>query len=87
LFEDPAFVAKVKERFTHFYNHKNDILKEIDADAHYLRNAIPENNFKWEVYDASSPAEVRRLYQNKVSAMKSWFEKRLDWLNEEFSKM
>ncbi len=87
LFEDPAFVAKVKERFTHFYNHKNDILKEIDADAHYLRNAIPENSFKWEVYDASSPAEVRRQYQNKVSAMKSWLEKRLDWLNDEFSKM
>jgi hypothetical protein len=87
LFQDPAFVAKVKERFTHFYNHKNDILKEIDADAYYLRNAIPENNNKWEVFEAYTLSELNRQYKNEVTAMKSWLEKRLDWLNEEFSKM
>lgn len=87
LFQDPAFVAKVKERFAYFYKHKNDILKEIDADAYYLRNAIPENNNKWELFDVYSTTELNRLYKNEVSAMKTWFEKRLDWLNEEFSKM
>lgn len=87
LFQDPVFVAKVKERFTHFYNHKNDILKEIDADAYYLRNAIPENNNKWEIFEAYTLTELNRQYKNEVSAMKSWLEKRLDWLNEEFSKM
>ena len=87
LFQDPIFVEKVKERFTHFYNHKNDILKEIDADAYYLRNAIPENNNKWEVFEAYTLSELNRQYKNEVTAMKSWLEKRLDWLNEEFSKM
>ena len=87
LFQDPAFVARVKERFTYFYNHKNDILKEIDSDAYYLRNAILENNNKWEVYEVYSTSELNRLYKNDVSAMKTWFENRLDWLNEQFSKM
>ncbi len=87
LFQDPAFVAKVKERFTYFYNHKNDILKEIDADSYYLRNALIENNNKWEVFEVYSISELNRLYKDEVSAMKTWFENRLDWLNEEFSKM
>ena len=87
LFQDPAFVAKVKERFTYFYNHKNDILKEIDADSYYLRNALIENNNKWEIFEVYSISELNRLYKDEVSAMKTWFENRLDWLNEEFSKM
>ena len=87
LFQDPAFVAKVKERFTYFYNHKNDILKEIDADVSYLRNAIPENNNKWEVFSGSSADDVRKKYQKEVASMKSWIEKRMDWLNDEISKL
>ena len=87
LFQDPAFVAKVKERFTYFYNHKNDILKEIDADVSYLRNAIPENNNKWEVFSGSSADDVRKQYQKEVTTMKSWIEKRMDWLNDEISKL
>lgn len=87
LFQDPAFVAKVKERFTYFFNHKNDILKEIDADVYYLRNAIPENNNKWEVFGDSSADKVRKQYQKEVADMKSWIEKRLDWLNGEISKL
>ena len=87
LFQDPAFVAKVKERFTYFYNHKNDILKEIDADVSYLRNAIPENNNKWEVFSGSSADDVRKKYQKEVTTMKSWIEKRMDWLNDEISKL
>lgn len=87
LFQDPVFVEKVKERFTYFYNHKNDIIKEIDADTYYLRNAIPENNNKWDVLGGSTADDVRKLYQIEVNAMKSWFEKRLDWLKGEFDKM
>ncbi|WP_170836113.1 CotH kinase family protein [Prevotella sp. ne3005] len=87
LFQDPAFVAKVKERFTYFYNHKNDILKEIDADVSYLRNAIPENNNKWEVFSGSSADDVRKKYQKEVTTMKSWIEKRMEWLNDEISKL
>ena len=87
LFQDPTFVAKVKERFKYFYSHKNDLLKEIDADVNYLRNAIPENNNKWEVFGGSSADDVRKQHQREVTAMKSWIEKRLDWLNEEINKL
>lgn len=87
LFQDPAFVAKVKERFTYFYNHKNDILREVDADVSYLRNAIPENNNKWEVFSGSSADDIRKQHQNEVTAMKSWIEKRLEWMNEEINKL
>lgn len=31
LFDDPAFVAKVKERFAVYYAHRQDIIDHIDA--------------------------------------------------------
>lgn len=87
LFQDPTFVAKVKERFTYFYNHKNDILREVDSDVSYLRNTIPENNNKWGVFSGSSADDVRKQHQKEVTSMKSWIEKRLEWMNDEISKL
>ncbi len=87
LFEDPVFVAKVKERFTYFFNHKKDILSEIEKDAYWLRYAALENSYRWKVFDESSSVSVDEQYKKQVVAMKSWLEKRLDWLNTEFSKM
>ena len=88
LFQDPAFVTKVKERFTYFYSHKNDILNEINENAKYLKYSAQENNNKWGIYDSYGPAENGMHYfQKEVDNMKAWLESRMEWLNQEFSKM
>lgn len=88
LFQDPAFVAKVKERFSYFYSHKNDILNEMDENVKYLKYSAQENNNKWGIYDSYGPAENGMLYfQKEVANIKEWLKSRMDWLNQEFSKM
>ena len=47
LFEDPVFVAKVKERFNYFYSRKDDIIKEINKQANIIRYAVEEDENKW----------------------------------------
>ena len=88
LFQDPAFVAKVKDRFTYFYAHKSDILKEIDENAQYIKYSAVENNNKWEIYESYGPAENgMKYFEKEVSTMKQWIDRRMDWLKDEFSKM
>lgn len=83
LFEDPAFVEKVKERFTYFYAHKNDIINEINANGQYLKYSVRENDNKWGVFAdyKSSNLDTWIIYQNEVSSMKRWLESRFEWLN------
>ena len=50
LFEDPAFVAKVKERFSYFYSKQDDIMREIDSNANYLKYAVQENENRWHTF-------------------------------------
>jgi hypothetical protein len=89
LFNDPAFVAKVKERFDYYYNHQEDILKSINENAQYLKYAIQEDNTKWDTFKSfmSSDADTWVLYQGQVSSMKSWLTERMRWLKEQFDAM
>lgn len=88
LFQDPAFVEKVKERFAYFYSHKNDILNDMNENAKYLKYAVQENNNKWGVFDTKGSSQSSSvLYQNEVEAMKKWLEQRMDWLKQAFSEM
>lgn len=85
LFEDPAFVEKVKERFAYFYNHQADIINEINANGAYLEYAAQENNNKWGVFDAYKKTGLNSgtLYLNEVQSMKDWLVRRMEWLNKE----
>ena len=85
LFEDPAFVEKVKERFAYFYNHQADIINEINANGAYLEYAAQENNNKWGVFDAYKRTGLNSgtLYLNEVQSMKDWLVRRMEWLNKE----
>jgi hypothetical protein len=88
LFQDPAFVAKVKDRYTYFYAHKSDFMKEIDENAQYLKYSARENNNKWDIYESYGPAENgMKYFEREVSTMKEWLDHRMDWLKDEFSKM
>lgn len=89
LFEDLAFVAKVKERFDYFYSRKDDIMSEINANAQYLRYSVQENNNKWyTLYTYTWPNyDIWGSYQNEVQSMKEWLNARFEWLKAEFDKM
>lgn len=77
MFKDPAFTARVKERFDFFYNHRDDIMKEIDDNADYLRCSIEENNEKWKVFSSSN---TWKKYQQEVQTLKDWIEARFEWM-------
>jgi hypothetical protein len=89
LFEDPEFVAKVKERFDYFYAQKEEIYRRMDENAAYLQYSIVENNNKWGVlYDSSRPDnDIWGNYQDEVATMKQWLDKRLEWLKQYYSEM
>ena len=85
LFQDPAFVEKVRERFTYFYNHQTDIINEINANGAYLEYAAQENNNKWGVFDAykKTGLSTGTLYLKEVQSMKEWLSSRMEWLKKE----
>ena len=89
LFEDPAFVKLVKERFAYFYNNQNEIFAEINKNAEYLKYAAVENNSKWgTLYQYTWPNnEVLGSYQNEVQYLKSWLNRRFEWLNTAISAL
>lgn len=89
LFQDPNFVEKVKERFSYFYENRDEIYAKINANADFLKYAIAENNNKWKcLYTYTGPNNmILGSYENEVQSMKIWLEKRFQWLNEQFSAM
>lgn len=86
LFQDPAFVAKVKERFNYFYSHKDDIMRDINENAQYLRYSVEENNNKWGTfYNYTWPNyDIWGNYLNEVQYLKNWLNERFEWLKKEF---
>lgn len=89
LFEDPAFVAKVKERFNYFHSKRYDIMREINANANYLKYAVQENENRWHTfYTYTWPNyDIWGSYNNEVQSMKEWLNARFEWLKSEFDKM
>ena len=89
LFEDPHFVAKVKERFAYYYDRRNQIYDEINANAQYLKYSVVENNNKWgTLYEYTWPNNmIWGSYENEVQSFKLWLERRFQWLHEQFEAM
>lgn len=89
LFQDPAFVARVKERFDYFYGHQQDIISEINANAGYLKYAVTENDNRWNTFApyTSPTISTWAAYGMMVNNMKSWLVSRMDWLKKEFDEM
>ena len=89
LFEDPAFVLEVKDRFAYFLDNEDYLLGLIDEKAKYLRFAQEENNNKWDLfgnYVWPNPV-VYDTHQQEVNHLKDWFKKRMSWLDEAYSSM
>ena len=92
LFQDEAFVKKVKERIPYFISCLDNVLKEINDDAQYLKCSAEENNNRWSIFyhpdpDNSQDYDIWGNYQNEVQCLKEWVTKRMEWLNSEIEKM
>jgi len=86
LFQDPAFVSMVKERYSYFYQNKDVILREIDDNMSYLNRSAIENGIRWEVFYVRDANKITKLYNEEVTVLKEWLDTRMDWLNVEFNK-
>ena len=89
MFKDPAFVARVKERFDYFYSKRDDIMRNINQNAMYLRYSVQENENRWHTfYTYTWPNyDIWGSYNNEVQLMKEWLNARFEWLKGEFDKM
>lgn len=89
LFQDLSFVTKVKERFNYFYSKRDDIMREINENAMYLKYSVRENDNRWRTfYTYTWPNyDIWGSYNNEVQSMKEWLNARFEWLKAEFDKM
>jgi CotH kinase protein len=89
LFEDPAFVAKVKERFLYFRENQNFILEKMDFYASQLNLAQKENDNRWNIignYAWPNPI-VYNTYEEEVEHLKEWYTKRMNWLDTAYKAL
>ena len=92
LFQDEAFVLKLKERMPYFQSRLEKILNEINESAQYLSFSAEENNKRWDIFYHTNPNnsndyDIWGNYQNEVQCLKEWFIARLNWLSSEIDKM
>lgn len=87
LFDDPAFVAKVKARWPYFKAKENDILAFINKNAADLKWSVVENNNKYNtLYNYTFPNyAIWGSYNNEVLYMKTWLHNRIAWLDQAFA--
>ena len=89
LFEDPAFIQMVKDRFIYFKNNEDLIIQKIDMYAEKLKWAQAENDQKWQTigkYVWPNPV-IYDTYQEEVDHLKNWYLARMQWLEEAFNDL
>jgi hypothetical protein len=89
LFQDPAFVTKVKSRFAYFKNNQDFILNKMDFYANYLKYSQQENDTRWNVlgnYIWPNPVFFS-TYQEEVNHLKNWYTQRMDWLQNAYNNL
>jgi hypothetical protein len=89
LFEDPAFVAQVKERFKFFQSQKKSIVDKIRASEHTLRWSQGENNSRWATLGIYTwpNAVAFETYDEEVDYLDQWINVRIAWLSSAFSHL
>ena len=89
LFQDPAFVSKVQQRFAYFKDQQEYILNTIDEKANALNYAQQKNDNKWQTIGIYvwPNAVVLDTYQEEVDHMKNWYIDRMDWLDQALNNL
>ena len=89
LMKDPAFVARLKERFDFFYKHRNDVFMFLNDYADYLRYSVIENEDRWGTlyHYTYKNADIWGSYKNEVQDLKEWLNTRFEWMKSEYDKL
>jgi spore coat protein CotH len=89
LFEDPAFKAKLKARWT-IVKSENlpKVMASIDVNATYLALSQKQNFITWPILDQYVwPNQfVLGTYEKEVVQLKSWLNERIAWMDGEISQ-
>ncbi len=89
MFEDPSFVAKVKERFLYYRANEEHIIETIDAFAVKLNRSQYENDQIWHTlgtYIWPNPIWYE-TYGEEVNHLKNWISQRMNWLDEAYKEL
>jgi spore coat protein CotH len=90
LFDDPAFVKKVKDRWNLLKGTQvNSLYTFINETGVYLKYSQKENFNKWDVlYNYTWPNPVALgSYESEVQHMKDWLSQRITWMDTEINKL
>lgn len=89
LFQDPVFVQKVKARWNELKPQFESIPEFIDQQARILDAAQQRNFDKWNIRSSVDWVQFPSLgsYQAEVDYLKSFYQKRLEWLDRELNKL
>ncbi|MCL2774982.1 MAG: CotH kinase family protein [Oscillospiraceae bacterium] len=80
LFEDPAFVQEVKDRWNYVKaNYFDKMFAGMDSTAALLVQSQAMNFAKWQILGD-------KTYQDEVDSLKSWLTARIDWMDQEINK-
>jgi hypothetical protein len=90
LFDDPAFVKKVKDRWNVLKaTQVNSLFTFINDTRDYLQYSQTENFNKWELlynYTWADPV-ILGSYDSEVQHMKEWLSKRIYWMDTEINRL
>lgn len=85
LCKSPSFESLMKKRFAEIYAKKGDWLDKIDEWFEEGLLQAATNTGVWSTLDAKSDdlSDQEDAYRLEVSNMKTWLEKRLEWMKSE----
>lgn len=82
MFDDPEFVALVKEKWSRMYADKELIIAKIHELAARQRASAYMNDIRWRrLTTAGDYSLIVRDYDHEVQKFVEWVTRRLDWMD------
>jgi len=83
MFSDPEFVELIKNRYYYFRSKKQFLFDRMDEHALYIKQSQNINNEVWQTIGKEvwpNPV-VFDSYEEELAYLKTWIEKRFEWLD------
>ena len=91
LFQDPAFVKKVKQKWNEMYPFLQTVPTLINEHVQEMgSNPVNRNFERWPIlgkYVWPQPSPYPATYEEEITRLKEFYSARLRWLNNELNKL